>query len=426
MTQNSSEDLEYLKLHSYSADSTLLNVSSHFKDADTDHDGKLNATEIRTYGSYLKATGHFNFTKARKPHNHKFWALRHFCAHRYSPSAMPGETETPGETEAKWTNTQDKNFWQNWDYHKERHNCEYDNRCIFFDLKWYGNHQGRYRCVPRIHREDPRYFVEVGRGKLEKEFLRYKPPAACAKLSGGEAANCGKDSNCFCLFTKTAGCREADGSNQTESMKQNRCMQQEGRFWLNNAVAQGMAALDQTALAKWQRPVQPFLGQPQGSFMASLYPVYGEMAAKAYVQAGEICLNYRLNATYGEEVNGYLPPTRARCTSGQYRIFNDQLQLGICLRLSPAGMGKYIVDVLKPILEKLPGNLYETIGPGMAGWIARKVGKALDKAFSQGLFLPIIGPILGLLYETAMVIMKNWFSVDLRNLLTNDDPAKNA
>jgi len=160
--------------------------------------------------------------------------------------------------------------------------------------------------------------------------------------------------------------------------------------------------------------------------MASLYPVYGEMAAKAYVQAGEICLNYRLNATYGEEVNGYLPPTRARCTSGQYRIFNDQLQLGICLRLSPAGMGKYIVDVLKPILEKLPGNLYETIGPGMAGWIARKVGKALDKAFSQGLFLPIIGPILGLLYETAMVIMKNWFSVDLRNLLTNDDPAKNV
>merc|ERR1719502_1497290 len=222
MTQNSSEDLEYLKLHSYSADSTLLNVSSHFKDADTDHDGKLNATEIRTYGSYLKATGHFNFTKARKPHNHKFWALRHFCAHRYSPSAMPGETETPGETEAKWTNTQDKNFWQNWDYHKERHNCEYDNRCIFYDLKWYGNHQGRYRCVPRIHREDPRYFVEDDNGELVKEFPRYK---ACAHLTGQAAVDCGRDPYCFktCMSGKCIG-KEKDGT-PTKLMNEARCMQ---------------------------------------------------------------------------------------------------------------------------------------------------------------------------------------------------------
>ena len=140
-------------------------------------------------------------------------------------------------------------------------------------------------------------------------------------MKGQAAVDCGRDSYCF---------RRKDGRPK-KLMKQNRCMQPEGRFWLNNAMGQGMAAQDQTALAKWQRPVQPYLGQQQGSFMASRFPVYGEMAAKAYVQAGEICLNYRLNATYGEEVNGYLPPTRTRCTSGQYRVFSDHLQLAVCL-----------------------------------------------------------------------------------------------
>jgi len=335
------------------------------------------------------------------------------CADRYHPTAMPGDPydwANNKKTQYGWdSTTQQKSFWHNWDYHRVRHKCEYDNRCVFYDLKWYGNTQGRYRCVPRIHREDPRRFIEDTKTrKLVPEWPRNKPPTINERTMP-----------CFTMATITTASRP------TWRMRSggNRCVQGDGRFWLNDGQ---WASQDQTAFAKWQRPVQPNMGGEDGVSVSALFPVMNLMASKAYIQAGDICLNYRWNATYHNETEGYLPPTKARCMIGQYRSFSDPNMIGICMKWSPAGTGKWILNVMKPFLKMFPGKLWDAMAPVISGAIGKYVGKALDHLLINGLYLPIIGPLIGVVYGQFMDSVKHWLGVDIRNMINPVHPAMNV
>jgi len=302
-----------------------------------------------------------------------------FCSERFGVDPRSGtpyynSTESPAA----------RKFYSGWDYNKYRHRCEHDNRCVLYDLSQYGNPQGRYRCAPRVHSEDPRYWL------VSKED-RYMPD---------NKGHWFKDA--------------AKGKGHHD----------EGRVNLNADAALGPHTpfQIQTALAKWQRSTQPYTGGDQGVKKASFYPLPQFHASKAHKHTGDMCINYGWNDTYGEETQGYMPRTRVRCMSGMYRSFSDPTMAAPCLGLSLSGMGKFILDMLAPILKMIPGNLYASFGPAMAGIIGMMIGDALDVFLARGLMIPLIGPYIGMLYELVMSTMKQWVNVDLRNVITNALP----
>merc|ERR1719502_1185315 len=91
--------------------------------------------------------------------------------------------------------------------------------------------------------------------------------------------------------------------------------------------------------------------------------------------------------------------------------------------ISPTGIGKVVMDFFKPFLKMLPGNLYTSIEPAIAGTIGGLVGDVLDTALTRGFMIPLVGPYIGMFYFQATSSIQAWLNVDLRNFLTETHPA---
>jgi len=285
------------------------------------------------------------------PQNQKGFA---YCADRYFNANHGG-----GHSYGTYKTKQENEFWRKFDYEKYRQACEYDNRCILYNLNSYGNHQGFFRCVPRAHAEDPRF----------------------AEISGYK--------------------------------QRNSKPHDDGRTFVKGKVLRA-----QTAAAMWQRPAQPYLG---GRNMKKQWiaPAKGddENNARAHKLMGDTCIHYGWNSTFQEEKEGYLPPTAVRCLSQQFRVFTDEATFGVCLGFSPSRAGKMISDMLlKPILKLLPGGLDTYLGPAFYDLVGKFLGKKLITTL-QG--LPYY---LGFVFRSICYLFGDFYNIQWANIIGGFHP----
>jgi len=281
-----------------------------------------------------------------------------YCADRYFNANNGG-----GHSYGSYKTKQEKQFWREFNYDKYRQACEYDNRCIFYNLHNYGNHQGQFRCVPRIHAEDPRF----------------------AHVSG---------------YKQRSSKPHTDGRTYTK----------------------GKILSAQTAAAKWQRPAQPYLG---GLNMKKQWiaPAKGddENNARAHKLMGDVCIHYGWNSKFEEEKEGYLPPTAVRCLSQQFRVFTDEATFGVCIDFSPSKVGKLISDMmLRPILKMMPGGLERYLGPAFYDMVGKFAGKKLMIALQS---LPYF---MGFVFRSILYLFGDFYGIQWANIIGGFHPEANV
>jgi len=160
----------------------------------------------------------------------------------------------------------------------------------------------------------------------------------------------------------------------------------------------------QKFLAQWEHPLMPFMGGDNGAYLMS-GGVSESQLAMNYVRSGDMCLNY--------DPNKPMPKTRMSCLSGQ--SFQDiQNGLLVCMGWTDihSRIGKFIMQVLKPALDMLPGGLGNTIYAGSKELVGTLMGKALDLALTH---LPFG---VGFIWQLITSALRRWLEFDIRNMLT--------
>jgi len=161
----------------------------------------------------------------------------------------------------------------------------------------------------------------------------------------------------------------------------------------------------QKFLAQWEHPLMPFMGGGNGPYLVRPGVSESQLAMN-YVRTGDMCLNY--------DPNKPLPKTRMSCLSGQ-TFQQIQTSLLVCMGWTDIHfkIGKFIMAVLKPALDLLPGGLGRQISPGIKEFVGKMAGQRLDYALAH--FLPFN---LGIVWRLITNALKRWLEFDIRNMLT--------
>ena len=174
----------------------------------------------------------------------------------------------------------------------------------------------------------------------------------------------------------------------------------------NTLLPVGSIRSAQQAQGKWQRPLQPYMGSPQGILLAGIIGGTDANNAMAYVRTGDICLHYGLDANYDVWEKGapqYLPPTRVRCASQQWHWFTDKVNIPVCLGFEPARLGQWMMEkIFTPIFKLLPGGMSQFIGPAIAGVIGQAMMGKLDTMLAN---LPFR---FGMIYQAMAYVFRTW------------------
>jgi len=292
-----------------------------------------------------------------------------FCANRYKDFA------------GKWETKEQKEYWHRWDYKNMKAKCEgTDGRCKFLDMYREGLvSQAGFRCVPKIHKNDPRYEPQITFKANGQEGFHDSYSKAIDKRYKEHAAEQAKKG-------KAAPFRKDD------------------------------LDLAQFSAAKWQMPVKAYVGGPTGlqvaAGMGSKQWAAQRQLNKGYIQTGDFCINYKLDK------NGNFPATRSRCASQQYFWSTDLANPFLCADLRPSLIGTFLVEwLILPIFKILPGGMEKFVGPAMTAAVATFAGAALDNFLAH--MLPFF---FSYIYVGVARSINAWTQFDLRNILTQDVP----
>jgi len=290
--------------------------------------------------------------------------------------------EGSGVAKCESEGTHEREFWREFNFDTMTHRCEFDNRCMFYDMTSHGATQGRYRCVPRVHIGDPRLYRTLG----SPIYNRHNKKIGIFKAVDR-------------ILSSTS---DSDAKTKYHQGNFN------GVYRIHDF---------QSHLAKWQRASQPYYGGSNGVILANLPGGTDENMLKAHQKTGDICIRYGLNDKFAEEADPFLPPTRVRCLSEQFRFFSDEVNMAICMGYEPSKIGKIFMDkFLIPLLTIMPGGLSNFIGPAFAGIIGMYAMEALDAALSN---LPFF---FGKIYAGICSLFLGWTQFNFRNILTTWNP----